>query len=104
MNEKEYKLLADVTDKCQKKPEFITHIINACVAGVLITEKQMREQACDMETMAVAMLALLKENRAQPALRKQMSELALSKLSKYYPNKCFMNWAHAVIEDNNENS
>jgi len=104
MDEKEYKLLNDVAVKCQKKPEFITHIINACVSGVTDTEKRMREQAADMETMAVAMLALLKENRAQPALRKQMSTLALSKLSKYYPNKTFMNWAHAVKENTDESS
>jgi hypothetical protein len=99
MDEKEYKLLADVQDKCRVKPEFITHIINACVAGISSTEREMRQQAADMETMAVAMLALLKENRAQPALRKQMSELALSKLDKYYPNKTFMKWASFVITD-----
>ena len=95
MTEEEYKLLSSVRSKTMKNPEFIGHIINACTSGILETEKQMREQAADMETMAVAMLALLKENRALPSLRKQMSELALSKLQKYQ-GKTFMSWKNSV--------
>ena len=98
MTEEEYKLLASVRAKAMVDPEFIGHIVNACTSGVMETEKLMRQQAADMETMAVAMLALLKENRALPSLRKQMSELALSKLQKYQ-GKTFMRWDDSIVID-----
>ena len=106
MTKEDYKLLSDVYKKCNKDPRFINHIINACTSGIVDTEKEMRKQAADMETVAIAMYALLKENRTLPSLKKIMSELALSKLSKYYPKKNFLRWADNVIsnKDNTVNS
>ena len=98
MDEKEYELLAKVTNKCIKKPEFITHIINACVVGVSGAEKKMRSMAADMETMASAMTFLVGQKRVSPQLKKQMSNLALSKLQKHY-GKSFLNWKSNIEED-----
>jgi len=52
MTKKEFELLTNIQQKCYEKPEFLTHIINAGVSGITEQERQMREQAADMEAMA----------------------------------------------------
>lgn len=97
MTNEELKLLSEIRTMVSEKPEFLTHIINACVAGVYDREKAFREMASDMETFASAMCFLVGQNRVSPKLKEQMSELALSKLQKYY-GKSFLKWDHSVAE------
>jgi hypothetical protein len=95
MKEEDYKLLADIAYKCKNEPEFLTHIINAGIGGIINAEKEMRQMASDMETMASAMAFLAGKKRVSPQLKEQMSNLALSKLQKYH-NKSFLNWRSVV--------
>ncbi len=95
MNEKELILLSQVKAKCAERPEFLQHIIQVGVDALIENERAMRHQAADMETFASAMVALVGEKRVSKAMKDQMNNLALSKLSKYYP-KTFLNWGSDV--------
>lgn len=98
MTEEELKLLQRVATKCYDEPEFLTHIINAGVSGIGNKEKEMRVMASDMETMASAMCFLVGQNRVSSKLKEQMSNLALSKLGKYY-KKSFLRWDDQVKKE-----
>ena len=97
MKEEDYTILSTIANKCCKNPEFLTHVITAGVSGVVKAEKEMRQMAADMETMASAMAFLVGEKRVSPQFKKQMSELALSKMQKYY-GKSFLNWKNQIEE------
>lgn len=97
MTNEEIKLLTEIRAKISEKPEFLPHIISICMSGISDREKMMREMAADMETFASAMCFLAGQNRVSPKLKEQMSELALSKLQKYY-GKSFLKWTDSVQE------
>jgi len=97
MTENDLKLLMDIKIKCKTDSSFLTHIINAGVSGISESEQAMRHMASDMETMASAMCFLAGQHRVSPKLKKQMSELAMSKLEKY-KFKTFCNWSHEIVK------
>ena len=100
MTPAELELLSKVQDKCTEKPEFLSHVIQVGVQALTEREKHFREQAADMETMASAMAFLVGQSRVSPKLKEEMSNLALSKLGKYLPNKTFLKWNSKVEEEN----
>lgn len=101
MDEKEIQLLCDVKMKCVEKPEFLSHFINVGVAALMEREREMRQMASDMETMASAMCFLAGQSRVSPKLKQEMSDLAISKLEKYHP-KTFLNWSSNIINNSSK--
>ncbi len=94
MNEKdieEIRLLNEVRHKCSELPEFLSHVLSAGISGIAERERELMERASDMETMASAMCFLAGKKRVSQKLKEKMSELALSKLSKYI-GKTFPKW------------
>jgi hypothetical protein len=98
MTNEEMILLATIRQKCEDDPSFIAHIVNAFTSGVIEAELKMRRQASDMETAFSAMCFLVGQSRVSPQLKKQMSELALSKLQKY-EGKSFLRWDDRIKKD-----
>ena len=83
MNDSDYILLVTIKERCKKGDGFLAHIINAATDGLEEAGKESRQRAADMEIFAVATLTLVKEARVSPKLKEQMSQLALSKMSKH---------------------
>ena len=99
MTEQQLLLLAAVQTICKEDSSFLTHVINAGVAGITTAEREIRQQAADMETVASAMMCLIGQKRVSPQLKNQMGNLALSKLQKYFDeNKLFINWESDLVK------
>ncbi len=101
MTEEDISLLMTVKMKCKEDSSFLSHVINAGTSGVMAAEEEMRCIAADMETVASAMCFLAGQSRVSPQLKKQISDLALSKLSKHQGNFS-INWSHEIVTDKNK--
>ncbi len=101
LNEKDFKTLSYVMNRCKEHSGFLTHIINAGVSGIEDKVKELQHHAADMETFASAMTFLVGQKRVSPKLKKQMSDLALHKLQNHY-GKTFINWNDQITENLNE--
>lgn len=83
----EITLCIEVANKCKDDPSFIKEIINAAVSGINKRIKDEVQYGADMEILASQMMFMAGPKRVSPSVKKQVNELALSKIQKHYDKK-----------------
>ncbi len=94
----ENRLLIMVQDACENNPKLVPYVVTSATNGLVEAEQEQRRRASDMETVAVASIAMLKDSRVLPSVKKQMSELVLSKIGEYLPKKVSYRWDDTIRE------
>lgn len=97
MNKEELVFLSQVKEMVKNNPKLISHIITVCIEGIEEKEKIANERAADFETIAVACMAISKENRKTPSTIKWAESLIASKMLKW-ENKTCINFSNDIKE------
>ena len=83
MKESEMKFLFEAKIRVQNNPSLFGHLITACTEGIEDKVGIERERAADFETIAVAYMAIARDNRKTPTTMKWAENLIKAKMLKW---------------------
>jgi len=91
-------ILLYIKKRCYEDRSFLYKIIQAATEGIVEYANQQEKRAADMESFAYAMAFIQKQDRLSPKLKKDMNNLALSKLEKWL-GKTSIKWDTEITQD-----
>ena len=87
--------LSKIREEVQKDETLFSEIINCCQSGINAKIQQLREQACDMEAIAVAFSTTSGEKYKQ-ANQDWIKGLLISKIKKHNGTDAFFAWTDTL--------
>ena len=89
MHRDDMEFLDRAVNVVKNNPEMFGHLVTACTRGIVDRVREEQERAMDFESVALASMALVKENRKTPSTIKWADSIIQDHLAKWHGKTSF---------------